>query len=611
MNYQMITNKLMRNTKNIIIYFYNIMFSLLSQYIQSKKKPEKIVYKNEKDIFQLPIYYLKNKEKLLHNIKTDLELLDISNNSLYNNILSSDETPSTKLIDKWGEYYTIDKKFLRDYQYFLKNYKLNELNSNDDYKNNIKNIEQILLELNNETGFYEKYHYIDIEQFKCCNKSALVLQGLTLYNFTSPALSILIPIIMLILPFFILKAQQESITLDNYITSLMIIFKNHILGQLIMKFNSADTAQKLFLLFSFGFYFFSIYQNIRSCYQFYKIIHKIKNYLKEIINFIDNSINNIDAINKYSKKSFSPFLNKNNTIKNTLIKFKTDLLKIDFTKFKITDFAKVGNILKCFYELYENVDCLNALYYSIDLHYYLLNIENIQSHIKNNKLNFCKFTNNKTSFTSAFFAGLIHESPITNNCCLDKNILITGPNAAGKTTILKTTLFNIILSQQLGLGCYKKANINVYRYINSYLNIPDTSQRDSLFQAEARRCKEIVDCLVNNKNINDRHFCIFDELYSGTNPSEAIASAYSLLEFISKYKNLNFLLTTHYISLCNLLDNNNNIVNKHMEIINNNNTYKLISGISFIKGGIKVLEDLNYNKTIIDGAKTIIGNINL
>ena len=56
---------------------------------------------------------------------------------------------------------------------------------------------------------------------------------------------------MLILPFFILKAQQESITLDNYITSLMIIFKNHILGQLIMKFNSADTAQKLFLLFSF------------------------------------------------------------------------------------------------------------------------------------------------------------------------------------------------------------------------------------------------------------------------------------------------------------------------------------------------------------------------
>jgi hypothetical protein len=586
------------------------MFALLLQFIENKKKPEKIIYENEKDIFQLPIYYLENKEKLLHNIKTDLELLDISNNSLYNNILSCDENPSIKLIDKWSEYYTTDKKFLKDNQYFLKNYNQNEVKSRDDY-NNIKNIEEILLELKNETGFYEKYHYIDIEQLKCCNKSALVLQGLTLYNFTSPSLSIIIPIIMLILPFFILKAQNQSITIDTYVRSLMFIFKNHILGQLIIKFNNADIAQKLFLLFSFGFYFFSIYQNIKSCYQFYKSIYKIKNYLKQIIYFINNSINNIDAINKYSKKSFSKFLAKNNTIKNTLIQFKTDLLKIDFAKFKITDFAKVGNILKCFYELYENVEYQNALYYSIDLHYYLLNIENIQTHILSKKLNFCKFTNNKTTFTNAFFAGMINETPITNNCYLDKNILITGPNAAGKTTILKTTLFNIILSQQLGLGCYKKANINVYKYINSYLNIPDTSQRDSLFQAEARRCKEILDCLVNNKNSKDRHFCIFDELYSGTNPSEAIASAYSFLDFISKYKNLNFLLTTHYISLCNLLDNNNNIINKHMEIINNKNTYKLISGISNIKGGIKVLEDLNYNKTIIDGAKTIIGNINL
>ena len=606
----------MRNSKNIIIYFYSIMFSFLLDYIENKKKPEKIIYENEKDIFQLPIYYLENKEKLLHNIKTDLELLDSSNNSLYNNILSSDERPSTKLINKWSEYYTTNTNFLRDNQYFLKNYKKQENkqgHSSDDYYSNINNLEKILLELKNETGFYEKYHYIEIDKFKCFNKSALVLQGLTLYNLTSPALSLLIPIIMLILPFFILKAQQQSITIDKYIASLIVIFKNHILGQMIIKFKNADMGQKLFLLCSFGFYFFSIYQNIKSCYQFYKSIYKIKNYLKQIIYFIDSSITNIQTINTYSKKSFSNFINKNNTIKNTLIIFKTDLLKIDFVKFKITDFAKVGQILKCFYELYENADYQNALYYSIDLHYYLLNIENIQSHINTKKLNFCKFTNNKTTFTNAFFAGLIKESPfpVTNNCCLDKNILITGPNAAGKTTILKTTLFNIILSQQLGLGCYKKANINVYKYINSYLNIPDTSQRDSLFQAEARRCKEILDCLVNNKNVKDRHFCIFDELYSGTNPSEAIASAYSFLDFISKYKNLNFLLTTHYISLCNLLENNNNIVNKHMEIINNKNTYKLISGISNIKGGIKVLEDLNYNKTIIDGAKTIICEINL
>jgi hypothetical protein len=86
-------------------------------------------------------------------------------------ILTEDISKIDMLLIGLNKYYTIDKKFLRDYQYFLKNYKENELNSHDDYKNNIKNIEQILLELKNETGFYEKYHYIDIEQFKCCNKS--------------------------------------------------------------------------------------------------------------------------------------------------------------------------------------------------------------------------------------------------------------------------------------------------------------------------------------------------------------------------------------------------------------------------------------------------------
>ena len=74
-----------------------------------------------------------------------------------------------------------------------------------------------------------------------------------------------------------------------------------------------------------------------------------------------------------------------------------------------------------------------------------------------------------------------------------KNIMITGPNASGKTTILKSFLINHILSQQIGCGCYDSAEIKCYDYIYSYLNIPDTSGRDSLFQAEARRCKEIID----------------------------------------------------------------------------------------------------------------------
>ena len=201
-------------------------------------------------------------------------------------------------------------------------------------------------------------------------------------------------------------------------------------------------------------------------------------------------------------------------------------------------------------------------------------------------------------------------TPIKNTFTLNKNILITGPNAAGKTTLLKTALFNVILSQQLGVGCYKTCYINPYRYIHCYINIPDTSQRDSLFQAEARRCKEILDC-ISNSNKTDRHFCIFDEIYSGTNPSEAIASAYSFLKYISTHSNMTYILTTHYISLCKMLDNSNIIANQQMEVTNNINTYKLIPGISNIKGGIKVLEDLEYNSSIVEMARKVLDTINI
>ena len=144
--------------------------------------------------------------------------------------------------------------------------------------------------------------------------------------------------------------------------------------------------------------------------------------------------------------------------------------------------------------------------------------------------------------------------------------------------------------------------MKIYDYIHCYINIPDTSNRDSLFQAEARRCKNILDSIKLNKNV--RHFCVFDELYSGTNPNEAISSGYGFLKFLNKNKNIDFVLTTHYTTLCNKL-NNEGIENKKM-LVEKNYLYKIGEGISNIHGGIKILENLNYDKEIIDYAKNYL-----
>ena len=289
------------------------------QYLKKQDNDDKAIDNTIE--FKLPIAYLEDKYKLSENIKNDLELFDVSDNSLYTNIISSKENTSTKLINQWSEYYTTNQKFLEDHQLFLKNYKP----INNDL--HVRNIEEIVNEIDNETGFYEKYKYIDVDYFKYLNKSSSVLQILTIYNLTSPVLSLIVPIIMLIMPFFIIKIQGLSISFEMYVSTMIKLFKNHILGQLFSKFSEADISQKFFLLFSFGFYIFSIYQNIHSCITFYKNIYKIQNNLCNISNFIERAINNIDNVNKYCNKSFNQFIDVNNNIKLQLISFKIRIRK--------------------------------------------------------------------------------------------------------------------------------------------------------------------------------------------------------------------------------------------------------------------------------------------
>ena len=196
------------------------------------------------------------------------------------------------------------------------------------------------------------------------------------------------------------------------------------------------------------------------------------------------------------------------------------------------------------------------------------------------------------------------ENVVKNDCIINKNI-ITGPNASGKTTLLKTTdvkyyFHTTIWRRFLFFMCL----LQPYHYIHSYLNIPDTSGRDSLFQAEARRCKEIIDLIENHEN--KRHFTIFDELFSGTNPVEASKSAYAFLLYLSKYDNVDFILTTHYTSICKKLQNTSNIRNYKMDVINGNKltyTYKMKKGISKIQGALIVLEEMKFPNEIIDTVK--------
>jgi len=607
---------------------------------------------------------------------------------MYSHIFKPESIFSKKFLNEWSKYYTTDVAFLKDSQVFYKTY-VNlydgdlkaqvTMNTGDnevtiDPHDTFEKIDKLWIDIAGDKNFKQRFNYIDIPILDRLNKSPGFLQILSLYNLTSPVISLLSPLILLIIPFFILKLQRVDVTVSGYIATLKKIFATHPLGKMfsLLDFSSMSWDKRIYVLMSFVFYVIQVYQNIMSCYQFYKnmiLIHKnifiLREYFMYTIRNMTHIINISSSLETY--KNFTTDLTHNKCKLEKLCKLfdKIKPFKISFSKM-----LDIGKIMKLNYEIFVDNDIKQCVDYSFGFNSFYEQVDHIKNIIDSGKINMCSFietsieedaeepkekepenrkkhkkhkfntseksttsnksekstTSNKsndtdyshaksrsknvTKFKNLYYPP--HETPVKNNVIIDKKIIITGPNAAGKTTVIKSTLMNIILSQQIGYGFYESAKVKPYDYLHCYLNIPDTSGRDSLFQAESRRCKEILDCLEKNSDKN--HFCIFDELYSGTNPYEAVASAYGYIDYLSGMKNVDLMLTTHYIELCKNLKSNNRVKNYHMSVnvLDDHNVeylYKFKKGVSTIKGGIKVLYDLEYPEIIIANTKKILGSM--
>ena len=657
--------------------------------------------------FKFPISYLENKQEINDNIINDLELVeskDPDGCSMYSHIFKPESIFSKKFLNEWSKYYTTDVKFLKDSQVFYKAY-INQYEG--DLKKPIKmtasgneidinphdifeKIDKLWIDIAGDKNFKQRFNYIDIPILDRLNKSPGFLQILSLYNLTSPVISLLSPLILLIIPFFLLKFQKIDVTVAGYIATLKKIFATHPIGKMfsLLDFSSMPWDKRIYVLMSFVFYVIQVYQNVISCYQFYKnmiLIHKNIFILRDYFRYTIKNMTHIVSITS-SLETYSNFAEDINTNKDKLEKLCKVFDKIKPFSISFGKMLDIGKIMKLNYEIFVDNDIKKCVDYSFGFNGFYEQVDHLKSIIDSGRINMCSFiegsveedveevqeveeekketkdtkdikdikeeeikdvkrrkkdksnksnkseksttsmvstksknteysqndtkSKNVTKFKNLYYPP--HESPVKNNVTIDKKIIITGPNAAGKTTVIKSTLMNIILSQQIGYGFYEKAEIKPYDYLHCYLNIPDTSGRDSLFQAESRRCKEILDCL--EKNHDKTHFCIFDELYSGTNPYEAVASAYGYIDYLSTKKNVDLMLTTHYIELCKNLKSNTNVKNYHMSVnmLKDHNVeylYKFKKGISTIKGGIKVLYDLEYPEEIIKNTKKILGSM--
>jgi|TARA_B100000795_G_scaffold266322_1_gene249333 energy-coupling factor transporter ATP-binding protein EcfA2 len=563
------------------------------------------------ECLKMPIDFCSESYKTPSNLFGDLELLetskDVSNCSLYDHLLKPQTPFGYVSMEKWSEKYTTNIDFLKDTQKMLEN----NPKIDDSKLKTVQSAWSSYKNMKENKSFKDKFQFVNWAPVEFLNSSVAFLTLLSMYSIMSPLLNLLAPLLLLIIPFIVMKIKGATVSIGNYMVLLSVSLKKHSFGRLLTDWKSLPWSQRSYMGLMLGMYVYNIYQNAISCYQFYNNTTTINDDIKNIKEYIIYTREKISEhiIKIDNLKTYKPYQKYLQTKLENLNDIYTSLNSVPLVGFNPKKIPYIGYTMKQYYMLYNSEEVRQAMLFSFGFHGYLDNIGEISTKIKGGSINKCKFVKKENAvvkFRGASYPVMQNQKGdkknIPNNVDLKLNKLITGPNASGKTSLLKNTISNILLSQQFGYGYYKKGKITPFNYIHCYLNIPDTSSRDSLFQAEARRCLDILNCIDKHKD--KKHFCIFDELFSGTNPYEAISSADAYLSYISKYPGVKFMLTTHFIQLCKKLQTNKNISNVNMrtELFNDNPKYyyKMQKGISEIKGGITVLKQLGYPAPIIE-----------
>jgi hypothetical protein len=144
---------------------------------------------------------------------------------------------------------------------------------------------------------------------------------------------------------------------------------------------------------------------------------------------------------------------------------------------------------------------------------------------------------------------LLGSSQVRNPIALQKNLIVTGPNAAGKTTYIRSLFTNMILSQSLGIACARTAYIKPVHAIGTFIRVSDTLGKLSLFEAETQRCTDIIKIAKCVSDRGQAGLFFLDEPMHSTPPLEGMSTCRAVIEHLADMPGIRTITTTHYIEV--------------------------------------------------------------
>ncbi len=195
--------------------------------------------------------------------------------------------------------------------------------------------------------------------------------------------------------------------------------------------------------------------------------------------------------------------------------------------------------------------------------------------------------------------------PVGNNVDLKRGIILTGSNASGKSTMLKTLTIGAILAQSINTVPALYYRAPAYKVYTSLALTDDILAGESYYMTEIKSLKRIID--EGGQDGVPLLACV-DEVLRGTNTIERIAASCVILKGLSSVKGM-IITATHDLELARLLSDEYD--NYHFEeTIEGNDisfAYKMLPGAATTKNAIKLLEIVGYDEAITKEAARLAG----
>jgi DNA mismatch repair protein MutS len=166
---------------------------------------------------------------------------------------------------------------------------------------------------------------------------------------------------------------------------------------------------------------------------------------------------------------------------------------------------------------------------------------------------------------------------VANDIHLNRNevLLLTGPNMAGKSTLMRQVALTAVMAQMGSFVPCKTCEIPIFDQIFTRIGAQDQlSQGLSTFMVEMTETAEIL------KNLTPQSLVVLDEIGRGTSTYDGMSLAEAILEFLMKKKTSQIFFATHYHEITALEEKHPQLKNAHMSILENGEEIRFLHSLA-------------------------------